>query len=114
MGSECQKVRQLADRRKWRLANKLDRLPPVVRTEIELGRLYEPREIYHAQQHFIRIGAHVREHRPIVGVQELERPSSERAITLSHANDATRPFQERSRQSLLRLDTDRLKPIHRV
>src|SRR5918994_5545997 len=84
MRTECQEVGQLADRRERRLADQLDWLPSVVCAEIELRRLHEPRKIHHAQQHFISIRADISEYRAIVGVQELQRPPTERAVPLSN------------------------------
>src|SRR5215208_4011412 len=114
MRTKCQEVRQLADWREWCLTDELDRLPAVIRAEIELRWLHEPRLIDHAEQNFVAIGPDIGQDSPIVSVQELERPSSESPIPLSDTNDAAHPFQQRCRQTLLRFDIDRLKPIDGV
>src|SRR5829696_353669 len=93
MRTKCQEVRQLADWREWCLTDELDRLPAVIRAEIELRWLHEPRQIDHAEQNFVVIGPYIVQYTPIVRGQELKRPSPETPVPLSDTNEAAHPLQ---------------------
>ena len=77
IAGEREQVRQIADRRKRRPPEQLDRHGALVFHEIELDWLSGARQVRHAQDGVIAVLAQVHQHVAVAGTDETQRAAAE-------------------------------------
>src|SRR6187397_1831165 len=114
VGAQREQIRQIADVREVDPADELDRDTAAIAREVELDVLREAREVRDAEDRDSLVLSHVGEDPPVLRVAELEGPASEHRVLTPDAEHPLRPVQQRSGDSLLGLDVDRLVAVDRV
>ena len=109
-----QHVRQIADRRKRRAAEQLERHASFEAREVELDRLRGAADVGDAKDRFVAELAQVREDLAISGTQEREPAAAERVARFPHREHALHPVQKRPGIARLRFDVDRLVAVDRI
>jgi len=111
---ERQQVGQVADRRKVRAAEQLDRDAAPEAREIKFDGLRGTRQVDDAQDRLALVFPEVGENLAVAGIQEVERAAAEGLVHAPRSDHAAHPVQQRRRAALLGLDVDRSEAVDRV
>jgi hypothetical protein len=84
------------------------------RAQVELGGLWRPREVGHAQDRLVFELADEREDLPVRRREQRQGAPAEGAVAAAQGDRALHPVQQRGRRALLRLDVASLVPVDGV
>ena len=114
VAAERDEVRELANSRKLGVAGQLERGAALERAQVELGGLWRPRQVGHAQDRLVLELADEREDLPVRRREQRQGAAAEGAVAAAQRDRALHPVQQRGRRALLRLDVASLVPVDGV
>ena len=94
MGPQAQEIRHAPDRREVHLAEQLHGSAPLERREVQLAVLGEARQVGHDQEGLVCVATYEGQDVAVVGVQELDRTTTEGPVPLAERDEPLHPPQQ--------------------